>query len=272
MPRVRVSQVVVHLTKELFNLNGKVALVTGGNRGIGKAIARGMAAVGANIIIAARDKDSIDRTAKEIASQFNVRVTGIACDVANPDQIKTMVSKAAAAHGRIDILVNNAGRSRRKAPQDFTVEEWEEIFSTNTRGVWLCSKEVYPVMKTAGGGKIINIASINSGHPFGMASSAVYCSSKGGVIALTKSLALAWAKDSIQVNAICPGFIDTDITLTARQDVPGLNERVLARSPLGHWGQPDDIAGAAIFLASKASDFVTGITLPVDGGYSAQLL
>lgn len=258
--------------KDWFNLEGKVAVVTGANRGIGKAIARGLAALGANIIIAARDEHTTAKAVQEIIKEFGKRVAAIKCDVSQPDQIKAMVLKVLEAFGQIDILVNNAGRAqaRRKPPQDFTVEEWDETQDINTRSVWLCSKEVYPAMKKAGGGKMINIASILSGHPFGMANGAAYCSSKGGIIAITKCLALAWAQDNIQVNAICPGWIDTDMTRGTKQDM-GLNERILARSPLHRWGQPEEIAGAAMFLASKASDFVTGITLPVDGGYSAQI-
>lgn len=183
-----------------------------------------------------------------------------------------MVEQVLDTWGRIDILVNNSGRGRRKLPQDFTIEEWDDVQDTNTRSVWTCSKAVYPAMKNAGGGKIINVASLNAGHPFGMAMGAAYCSSKGGVIGITKSLALAWAKENIQVNAINPGWIDTEMTVGARRDVPVLNERVLARSPMGRWGKPEEIAGAAMFLASGASDFVTGIDMTVDGGYMVQLL
>ena len=258
--------------KDWFNLESKVAIVTGGNRGIGKQIARGLASMGADIVIVSRDEALSVKAAAEVKEEFGHRVMAIKCDVKEVDHIQTMVSQVLDTFGKIDILVNNAGRGRRKLPQDFTIEEWDEVHNTNTRSVWLCSKAVYPAMKKAGGGKIINIASINSGHPFGMAYGTAYCSSKGGVIGITKSTALAWAQDNIQVNAINPGWIDTEITVGARRDVPGLNEKVLARAPLARWGKPEEIAGTAMFLASAASDFVTGIDLPVDGGYSIQLL
>jgi len=256
---------------DLFSLHGKVAIVTGGNRGIGQAIARRLAAMGSDIAIAARDEAMTAQAVQEIKEEFGRRVVGIKCDVIEADQIQAMVSQVLEIFGRIDVLVNNAGRGLRKLPQDLTIEDWDEVQDTNARSVWLCSKAVYPAMKK-GGGKIINIASINSGHPFAMAWGTAYCCSKGGVIGITKSIAMAWVKDNIQVNAICPGWIDTEITRGARRDVSGLNEQVLARSPLGRWGQPEEIAGAAMFLASRASDFVTGVTLPVDGGYSVQLL
>ena len=258
--------------KNWFNLEGKVAIVTGGNRGIGKQIARGLASLGADIVIASRDEKLNAQTAEEVKKEFGQKVIDIKCDVKEVDQIEAMVTKVLNNFGRIDILVNNAGRGRRKLPQDFTIEEWDEVHDTNTRSVWLCSKAVYPAMKKAGGGKIINIASINSGHPFGMAYGTAYCSSKGGVIGITKSTALAWVKDNIQVNAINPGWIDTEITVGARRDVPGLNEKVLARAPAERWGKAEEMAGAAMFLASPASDFVTGTAIPVDGGYSIQLL
>ena len=258
--------------KDWFNLEGKVAIVTGGNRGIGKQIARGLASMGADIVIASRDETLNAKAAEEVKKEFGGRVIRIKCDVKEVDQIEAMVSQVLDTFGRIDILVNNAGRGRRKLPEDFSIEEWDDVQDTNTRSVWLCSKAVYPAMKKAGGGKIINIASINSGHPFGMAYGTAYCTSKGGVIGTTKSMALAWVQDNIQVNAINPGWIDTEITVGARRDVPGLNEKVLARAPMGRWGKPEEIAGAAMFLASPASDFITGVDLPVDGGYSVQLL
>ncbi len=258
--------------KDWFNLQGKVAIVTGGNRNIGKAIARALTAYGADIAIAARDETATAQTVEEAKKEFGNRVLGVKCDVSQPDQIQAMVSQVLEGFGRIDILVNNAGRGRRKLPQDFSVEEWDEVYYTNTRGLWLCSKEVYPAMKKAGSGKIVNIASINSGHPSALARGAAYCSSKGGVFGITQSLALAWAPDNIQVNAISPGWIDTEITRGTRRDVPGLNETVLARSPQGRWGQPEEIAGAAVFFASHAADYVTGANLVVDGGYSVNIL
>lgn len=253
----------------LFSLQNKVAIVTGGNGGIGKGIARGFAAVGADIVIAARNQAKTDETAREIKNEFGVQVLGLQVNVRHDDEIRAMVTQVLDRLRRIDILLNNAGINIRNMPQDYLVEEWDEILDTNLRSAFLCSKAVYPAMKEAGGGKIISIGSMTS--IFGGAKLAPYGTSKGGIVQLTRSLAVAWAPDNIQVNAILPGWIDTDLTRQARKELPGLNERVLARTPVGRWGEPDDLAGAAIFLASSTSDFVTGVALPVDGGFSVMI-
>jgi len=255
--------------KELFSLQGKAAIVTGGNGGIGKGIARGFAAVGGDIVIAARNQAKINETAREIKDEFDVQVLGMQVDVRQEDQIRAMVTQVLNRFRRIDILVNNAGINIRNMPQDYLLSEWDEILNTNLRSAFLCSKAVYPAMKEVGSGKIINIGSMTS--IFGGAKLAPYGTSKGGIVQLTRSLAVAWAPDNIQVNAILPGWINTDLTRQARKDLPGLNERVLGRTPIGRWGEPDDLAGAAIFLASHTSGFVTGIALPVDGGFSVMI-
>jgi 2-dehydro-3-deoxy-D-gluconate 5-dehydrogenase len=170
-------------------------------------------------------------------------------------------------HGGLDILVNNAGSTVRKPPQDFTLDEWKQVMDVNLTSAFLCSRAAYPLMLASGGGKVINIGSIMS--LFGASYAPAYCASKGGIVQFTKSLALAWAKDNIQANAVLPGWITTELTDSARAQVPGLNERVLARTPAGRWGTPRDLAGIAVFLASEASDFVTGTAIPVDGGYAA---
>jgi len=254
---------------DLFSLQNKVAIVTGGNGGIGKGIARGFAAVGADIVIAARNQAKTDETAREIKNEFGVQVLGLQVNVRHDDEIRAMVTQVLDRLRRIDILLNNAGINIRNMPQDYLVEEWDEILDTNLRSAFLCSKAVYPAMKEAGGGKIISIGSMTS--IFGGAKLAPYGTSKGGIVQLTRSLAVAWAPDNIQVNAILPGWINTDLTRQARKELPGLNERVLARTPVGRWGEPDDLAGAAIFLASSTSDFVTGVALPVDGGFSVMI-
>jgi 2-deoxy-D-gluconate 3-dehydrogenase len=165
--------------------------------------------------------------------------------------------------------VNNAGINIRKMPQDLSSEEYDEVLEVNLRSAFLCSKAVYPAMKEAGGGKIINIGSMTS--LFGGGKLMAYGASKGGIVAMTRALAVAWAPDNIQVNAILPGWIDTDLTRRARVELEGLNERVLVRTPVGRWGQPEDLQGTAIYLASAASNFVTGVALPVDGGYSVSI-
>jgi len=255
--------------KTSFSLQEKVAIVTGGNGGIGKGIARGFAGAGGDIVIGARNQAKTDEAVREIQEEFGVRVLGVQVDVRQEEQIRAMGAQVLDALGRIDILVNNAGINIRKMPQDYLAAEWDEVLDANLRSAFLCSRAVYPGMKEAGGGKIINIGSMTSF--FGGAKLAPYGTSKGGIVQLTRSLAVAWAPDDIQVNAILPGWIDTDLTRQARKDLPGLNERVLMRTPVGRWGEPDDLAGAAIFLASPASNFVTGVALPVDGGYSVML-
>lgn len=255
--------------KTSFTLQGKVGIVTGGNGGIGKGIARGFAGVGGDVVIAARNQAKTAEAVREIQEEFGVRVLGLQVDVRQEEQIQAMGTQVLETFGRIDILVNNAGTNIRKMPQDYLTAEWDEILETNVRSAFLCSRAVYPGMKEVGGGKIINIGSMTS--LFGGAKLAPYGTSKGGIVQLTRSLAVAWAPDNIQVNAILPGWIDTDLTRQARKDLPGLNERVLAGTPVGRWGEPGDLAGVAVFLASPASNFVTGVALPVDGGYSVML-
>jgi 2-deoxy-D-gluconate 3-dehydrogenase len=171
-----------------------------------------------------------------------------------------------AQFGRLDILVNNAGTAIRKMPQDYTEEEWHHVLDTNLTSAFLCSQAAYQSMKAAGGGKMINIGSMMS--LFGAPYATPYASSKGGIVQMTRALATAWANDNIQVNAVLPGWIDTELTRTARRQVAGLHERVENRTPAGRWGAPPDMSGVAAFLASPASDFVTGTAIPVDGGYS----
>lgn len=255
--------------KELFSLKGKVGIVTGGNGGIGKGIARGFAASGSDLVIAARDQAKTAGAAREIQDEFGVRVLGVQVDVREEKQIRAMVQQALDTFGRIDILVNNAGMNIRKMPQDYKAAEWDDIIDVNLRSAFLCSQAVYPSMKAAGGGKMINIGSMTS--ILGLAQAPVYGASKGGIVQLTRSLAVAWAPDNIQVNAILPGWINTDLATRARRDIPNLNERVISRTPAGRWGEPVDLAGVAVFLASHASDFVTGVALPVDGGFSVMM-
>ncbi len=255
--------------ENMFSLKGKVAIVTGGNGGIGKGIARGFAGMGADIVIAARDEQKTADAEREIKEAFGVRVLGLKVDVADEEQVKGMVDQTVGKFGRIDILVNNAGINIRKMPQDYQISEWDEVLNVNLRSVFLCSQAVYSAMKKAGGGKIINIGSMTS--IFGGAKLAPYGTSKGGIVQMMRSLAAAWATDNIQVNAILPGWINTDLTIQARKDLAGLDENVKSRTPVGRWGEPRDLAGAAVFLASPASDFVTGVALPVDGGFSISL-
>ena len=254
----------------LFDLKDKLAIVTGGNGGIGKGIAEGFAEAGSNIVIAARNQNKTEEALNKINKKFGIKTLGIQTDISEESQIKIMVEKTLEEFGRIDILVNNAGINIRKLPQELSANDWDEVLCVNLRGAFLCSKYVYPAMKKVGGGKIINIGSMTS--LFAGAKLAPYGASKGGIVQLTRSLAVAWAQDNIQVNAILPGFINTELTIKARQEIEGMNEKVLARTPAGRWGDPKDLSGTAVFLASPASDFVTGIALPVDGGFSSVMV
>jgi 2-deoxy-D-gluconate 3-dehydrogenase len=251
---------------ELFDLRGKVAIVTGGNGGLGLGMALGLASAAADIVIAARNQAKTAAAATELRERYGVQVLELQVDVCQETAVQAMVERTLSRFGRVDILVNNAGTNIRKAPQDLTVADWQTIIDTNLSSTFLCSQAVYTPMVRGGSGKIINNGSMFS--LFGGSHVLAYGASKGGVVQLTKSLAVAWAKDNIQVNAILPGWLHTDLTQGAIRDIPGLYERVLARTPQGRWGQPEDLAGAAVFLASRASDFITGVALPVDGGYS----
>jgi 2-deoxy-D-gluconate 3-dehydrogenase len=248
----------------IFALQGKAALVTGGNGGIGLAMAQGLAQAGATVAIAGRDEAKNAAAVKLLGPG----ASSLMCDLRDDAACRGMVDEAARRFGRLDILVNNAGTNIRKAPQDYSLEEWRQVLDTNLTSAFVAAQSAYPHMKRAGGGKILNVGSMLS--LFGTSFAAPYGASKGGIVQLTKALAAAWAKDQIQVNAVLPGWIDTELTRRARKDVEGLHERVLGRTPAGRWGEPQDLAGIAVFLCSRASDFVTGAAIPVDGGYSAQ--
>src|SRR5262245_7491324 len=252
---------------KLFDLTGHVAIVTGGNGGIGLGIARGLAQAGASIAVAARNPAKNAAAVKELES-LGAKAVAIEVDVRDEGSCRAMVAQAAERLGRVDILVNNAGTNVRKLPQDYTLAEWREVLDTNLTSAFVCSQAAYPAMVRAGGGKIICTGSMMS--IFGGPVMTPYGASKGGIVQMAKSLACAWAKDNIQVNAILPGFINTDLTIGARKVIAGLHERVIARTPAGRWGEPEDFAGIAVFLASAASDFVTGAAIAVDGGYSTQ--
>jgi 2-deoxy-D-gluconate 3-dehydrogenase len=249
----------------LFDLTGKVAVVTGGNGGIGLGMAKGLAAAGARIGIAARNADKAKRAMQELGPGTEF----FAVDVGQEQSCRDMIAAAAEKMGRIDILVNCAGIAIRKRPEVLSDADWHQVMNVNLTGTFACTQAVYPHMQKQGGGKIINIGSMLS--IFGAAPNAAYAASKGAVVQFTKSCAVAWAKDNIQVNAILPGWIDTELTVGARQQIEGLNERVLARCPAGRWGKPEEFAGIAVFLVSAASGFVTGTAIPVDGGYSVML-
>lgn len=249
----------------MFELNGKIALVTGGNGGIGLAMARGLAQAGATVIVAGRDTAKSAKAVRQLQAE-GLRADAIEADVTDEASVRRLFEEAAERHGTVHILVNNAGTNIRRAPHELSLADWNAVMDTNLTSAFLCSRAAYPGMKQAGGGKVINIGSMLS--IFGAPYAPAYGASKGGVVQFTRSLATAWAPDNIQANAVLPGWIDTELTRKARDQVQGLHDRVTARTPAGRWGEPDDLAGVAVFLASKASNFVTGTAIPVDGGYS----
>jgi 2-dehydro-3-deoxy-D-gluconate 5-dehydrogenase len=254
-----------HMTSGLFDLRGRVAIVTGGNGGIGLGIARGLAGAGADIAVVGRNEEKSDAAAADLRAR-GVKAIPVKTDVTDKAAVAEMVARIARELGRIDILVNNAGINIRKPPHALELEEWSSVIDTNLTSAFLCSKAAHPVMKAGGRGKIINIGSMMS--IFGASFAPAYAASKGGIVQYTRACACAWAADNIQANAILPGWIDTDLTKRAREQIDGLHDKVLARTPAARWGAIDDFAGIAVFLSSPASDFVTGTAIPVDGGFS----
>jgi 2-dehydro-3-deoxy-D-gluconate 5-dehydrogenase len=251
-----------------FDLSGRVAFVTGGNGGIGLGMAKGLAEAGASVAIAGRDEKKA-QSALEKLRAFGGKAAFVAFDALDEASCRQAVDRAASEYGRLDILVNNAGTTARKAPQDLSSEEWHRVMNVNLTSAFVCAQAAYPHMVRAGGGKIINIGSMMS--IFASSYATPYAASKGGIVQMARAIAVAWAKDNIQVNCILPGWVDTALTRSAREQVPGLNERVLARTPIQRWGAPADFAGIAVFLASPASDWITGTAIPVDGGYSVMI-
>jgi 2-dehydro-3-deoxy-D-gluconate 5-dehydrogenase len=253
------------MTSGLFDLRGKVAIVTGGNGGIGLGIAQGLADAGADIAVVGRNEDKSNAAVANLKAR-GVRAMAVAADVTDKTAVADMIARVSRDLGRIDVLVNNAGINIRKPPHALELDEWSSVIDTNLTSAFLCSKSVHPILKAEGGGKIINIGSMMS--IFGAGFAPAYAASKGGIVQFTRACACAWAADNIQANAILPGWIDTDLTRRARKEIDGLHEKVLARTPAARWGAIDDFAGIAVFLSSPASDFVTGTAIPVDGGFS----
>ena len=247
---------------DLFDLSGRVAIVTGGNGGIGLGMARGLARAGAAVAVVGRNREK----SREAASSLGEGAFAVEADMTRAAEVRAMVAEVAERTGRIDILVNNAGTNIRKRPEDLDESEWHTVLDTNLTSAFLCSQACHPHMRAAGGGKILNNGSMMS--LFGTPWSPGYASSKGGMVQLTKSLATAWAEDGIQVNCFLPGWIDTKLTRDAREQVTDLHDRVLARTPADRWGDIDDFQGIAVFLASRASDFVTGAVITFAGGFS----
>jgi 2-deoxy-D-gluconate 3-dehydrogenase len=245
-------------------LSGQSALVTGAARGIGRAIAERYVREGARVVIGDINEDAATAAAREIGEG----AMALHLDVTRQESIDAAIAGTVAAFGRLDILVNNAGTNIRNRPEVYKPEDWHTVLATNLTSTMLASQAAYPHLKAHGAGRVINNGSMLS--IFGLPFHAAYGASKGGVVQLTRSLAVAWAADGITVNVVLPGWIDTDLTRKARKDMPTLNDNVLSRTPKGRWGEIKDFEGIAAFLGSDASAFVTGVAIPVDGGFSIQ--
>jgi 2-dehydro-3-deoxy-D-gluconate 5-dehydrogenase len=251
---------------QLFGLTGKVAVVTGGNGGLGLAMALGLAGAGASVMVAARNADKTNQAVTQLEG-LGVKAKGLSVDLSQEPDIYRMVDQTIETFGRVDILVNNAGMVVRKDPQELSTVEWDQVLDVNLRAAFLASKAVYPHMKSQGGGKIISIGSMFSIFGGG-GSGAPYSASKGGIVQLSKSLAVAWAKDNIQSNAILPGWFMTELTGDIPVNQPERYDLISRRIPTGRWGEPEELQGTVVFLAGPASDYVTGAVITVDGGYS----
>ena len=247
-----------------FDLTGRTALVTGGNGGIGLGIAEALAEAGANVVIAGRDEGKNQAASSQI-NRHGGRCRPVRCDVDVLEDIDATIDETINAFGGLQILVNNAGIAAGESPEDMSDALWDSVVATNLRSVFRFSRQAFRAMKQAGFGKIINIGSMYS--LFGSAQVPNYSASKGGVVQLTKSLAVAWAPHHIEVNCILPGWITTDMTRPVIDNEP-FRQQIVQRTPAGRFGEPKECGGAAVFFASSASDFVTGHSLAVCGGFS----
>lgn len=252
------------MTQELFDLSGRVAIVTGASKGLGKSMALALTEAGADVALLARDVENL-KSVKETIEGLGRRAEFFVVDVLNKTEIDTAIKKALDAFGQLDILVNNAGVNVRKPVLEISPEEWDLVINTNLKGYLLMAQAVVPHMLSRGTGKVINMASILGS--VALPSQVAYASSKGGVIQMTKVMALEWATRGIQVNAIGPTYFETPLVAQLRND-PERYNFIVDRTPMGRWGQPDELAGVVVFLASRASDFVTGQTIFVDGGWT----
>lgn len=247
----------------IFSLENKTAIVTGGNRGLGRGIAKGLAEAGAKVVIMA-SSDSVFRTADELSAD-GISVQPVKCDLSNEGNIKKGFSEAVSLlGGKLNILVNNAGIQRRSKCEEFPLSDWDDVLNVNLRSVFILCQLAGRHMIPNGGGKIINLASMLSF--FGGYTVPAYAASKGGVAQLTKALSNEWASKGINVNAIAPGYMATEMNTRLIED-SSRNAEILSRIPAGRWGKPEDMAGTAVFLASSASDYLSGAIIPVDGGY-----
>lgn len=252
------------MAQDLFGLGGRVAIVTGASKGLGKAMALALAEAAADVALFARDVQEL-QAVKSTIEAIGRRAEFFVVDLLNPASIRDAVKAALSIFGKVDILVNNAGVNVRKPVLELSPEEWDLVVNTNLKGYLLMAQAVVPHMLSQGHGKVINMASILGA--VALPSQVAYASSKGGVIQMTKVMALEWARQGIQVNAIGPTYFETPLVAQLRNDSERYNF-IVDRTPMGRWGQPEELAGVVVFLASRASDFVTGQTIFVDGGWT----
>jgi len=250
---------------DLFDLSGRVAVVTGASKGLGKSMALALAEAGADVALFARDVEGL-KAVKQAIEDVGRRAEFFVVDVLNKTAIEVAVKRTLDFFGHVDVLVNNAGVNVRKPVLELSPEEWDLVVDTNLKGYLLVAQAVVPHMLSRGSGKVINMASILGA--VALPTQVAYASSKGGVIQMTKVMALEWAKQGVQVNAIGPTYFETPLVAQLRND-PERYNFIIDRTPMGRWGQPEELAGVVVFLASKASDFVTGQTIFIDGGWTA---
>ena len=253
--------------KKMFDLSGKVAIVTGGGRGIGSKLAEGLAEAGANVVLCSRKVENCQKAAEEI-SKLGVKTLALQCDVKSPKEIQGVVDATVNEFNRLDILVNNSGANWGSPPEAHPLEGWQKVLETNMTGAFLFSQIAGQVMIRQKSGNIINIASIMGiiGMESDVADAIAYSASKGALITFTKDLAAKWAKHNIRVNALAPGWFPTDMTHWV---LDHHGEKLLSHIPMRRFGEGDELKGAIVFLASEASRYVTGAIVPVDGGYLA---
>jgi len=250
---------------DAFKLDGDVAIVTGGGRGLGRAMALGLAEAGADVVLAGRTAGNLEKVSEEV-EKLGRRALAVPTDVSHLQDLERLMEEVLAAFSKIDILVNNAGTTHRAPAVGFPVEEWDRVMDVNLRAVFLLSQLVGRQMIKQGGGRIINVASLAS--EIGLSLIPSYIASKCGVSGLTRALAVEWAKYNIRVNAIGPGYFKTDLT-KGLENHPDRGPKIRLRIPMQRWGEPADLKGAVVFLASRASEYITGQTIYVDGGWLA---
>ncbi len=249
---------------KMFDLSGKVAIITGAGRGIGRSIALGLAESGANVVLVSRTRSQLEKVAAEIK---NSKALVIAADVTKEEDIKGVLQDTLEEWGRVDILINNAGLTLKKPALEQEKEEWQQVLDINLTGEYLCAKIIGKQMLEQQEGSIINMASV--GAHLGLVGSVSYCASKGGILQMTKVLASEWAPQNVRVNAISPGYVETELVEGAMKARPDLKKNIEWRTPMKRLAKPEEVVGAAVFLSSEAASYITGISLIVDGGMSA---